>query len=165
MERTEDFMGLMVWWLGVSWQVSSHQATKESFLQEQKELRLELIRGEGTMGFPIDNLGGKSHECQLVPKDFGNCQTTFPHSISLCISATFKTTCLDIESYVPLCDVMPPWCHGLGLGQRDLSNELKPQLLELTSALMRSQEISGCPGGQRCPGYIVDFLFHTPKKP
>ena len=38
------------------------------------------------------------------------------------------------------CDA--PWPHGLGLGQRDLSNELKPQLLELTSALMRSQEIS-----------------------
>ncbi|CAL1143620.1 unnamed protein product [Cladocopium goreaui] len=47
------------------------EATKESFLQEQKELRLELIRG-----------------------------------------------------------------------QRDLSNELKPQLLELTSALMRSQELT-----------------------
>ena len=79
------------------------------------------------------------------------------------------------------CDA--PWPHGLGLGQRDLSNELKPQLLELTSALMRSQEISeidrlGLVGSkiskdaamprvhrrlELCPfGF---FIFHTPKKP
>ena len=55
------------------------------------------------------------------------------------------STYLDLQSYVPHhVDLKRRMGHPglMALGQRDLSNELKPQLLDLTSAWMRSQEIS-----------------------